>query len=222
LKFCEKEPSEANKIEKPLSTILPEDKILHQQYRSNNLQKYYHLMHTLTQVGKNHELLLKNAQQCPLCSAPLPEVYFNIHKLDNKIRFKKNFNNSTGHHKFHKREKGKGKGKPPPPNGNKVCHKCGSEGHFARDCTCPKHLVLLYQQSLKKEKFNKPRFEAHFNLAEATPEVGSSSLASTETQMTLARENVTAVDNKLILPQDDETDDIIIKYLSKDPYENLV
>jgi hypothetical protein len=40
--------------------------------------------------------------------------------------------------------------------------------------------------------------------------------------MTLARENVTTVDNKLILPQDDETDDIIIKYLSKDPYENLV
>jgi hypothetical protein len=97
-------------------------------------------------------------------------------------------------------------------------HKCGSEGHFARDCTCPKHLVLLYQQSLKKEKSDMPIFGAHFNFAEATPKVGSSSLASTEPKNTLPVENLTAVDNKLILPQDDETYDMIIKYLSKDPY----
>jgi hypothetical protein len=48
LKFCEKEPSEADKIEKTLSTMLLEDRILHQQYRSNNFQKYSQLMHTLT------------------------------------------------------------------------------------------------------------------------------------------------------------------------------
>jgi hypothetical protein len=90
------------------------------------------------------------------------------------------------------------------------------------DYTCPKHLVLLYQRSLKKEKADKPRFESHFNLAEATPKVGSSSLASIEPQNTLAREKLTDVDNKLILPQDDETDDMIFKYLLKDPYRDLV
>jgi hypothetical protein len=35
-KFCEKVPLEADKIKKSLSTMLPEDRILHQQYRSNN------------------------------------------------------------------------------------------------------------------------------------------------------------------------------------------
>jgi hypothetical protein len=105
--------------------------------------------------------------------------------------------------------------------GNKVCNKCGSEGHFARDYTCPNHLVLLYQQSLKKEKSDKPRFEAHFNLAEATPEVGSSLLASTKLQNTLVGENLTTVGNKLIFPQDDETNDMIIEYLSKDLYGDL-
>jgi hypothetical protein len=183
-------------------------------------------MHTLTQAEKHHELLLKNAQQRPPGSAPLPEVHFNVHKPNNKKGFKKNFKNPTGprkfnKRKFHKKGKGKGKGKLPPPKGNKFCHKCGTEGHFARDCTCPKHLILLYQQSLKKKKSVKPSFEAHFNLAEASTKVGSSSLVSTELKNTLAEENLTAVDNKPILLQDDEANDMIIKYLSKDPYEDL-
>jgi hypothetical protein len=153
-------------------------------------------------------------------------VHSNVHKLDNKKDSRKKIKNPTRPHKFNKRKfhnkvKGKGKGKPPPPKGNKVCHKCGSEGHFARNCTCPKHLVLLYQQSLKKEKCDKPSFEAHFNFAEATTEVGSSSLASTGPKNTLAEENFTAVDNKPILLQEDETDDMIIEYLSKDPYGDL-
>ena len=34
LKFCEKEPIDADKIEKTLSTILPFDRVLQQQYRA--------------------------------------------------------------------------------------------------------------------------------------------------------------------------------------------
>ena len=36
LQFCEKEPSDADKIEKTLSTMLPSKRILQQQYRERN------------------------------------------------------------------------------------------------------------------------------------------------------------------------------------------
>jgi hypothetical protein len=48
-------------------------------------------MHTLTHAEKHHELLLKNAQQRPPSSAPLPEVYFNVHKSSNKKWIQENF-----------------------------------------------------------------------------------------------------------------------------------
>jgi hypothetical protein len=78
----------------------------------------------------------------------------------------------------------------------------------------------LYQQSLKKEKPDKPSFEAHFNSAEASTKVGSSSLASTKLKNTLAEEHLNAIDNKPLL-QEDEIDDMIIEYMSKDPVGGL-
>ena len=32
--------------------------------------------------------------------------------------------------------------------------RCGGRGHYARDCRTPKHLVELYQESLKKKEKN--------------------------------------------------------------------
>ena len=40
LKFCEKEPTDADKIEKTLSTMLPYDRVLQQQYMAHNYQPY--------------------------------------------------------------------------------------------------------------------------------------------------------------------------------------
>ena len=38
--------------------------------------------------------------------------------------------------------------------------------HFAKNCRAPKHLVALYQKSLKEGKpAGDTRYEAHFNLA---------------------------------------------------------
>jgi hypothetical protein len=35
------------------------------------------------------------------------------------------------------------------------CHICGTFNHFAKDCRTPKHLVALYQKSLKDAKQSK-------------------------------------------------------------------
>ncbi|BAD61273.1 hypothetical protein [Oryza sativa Japonica Group] len=93
--FCEQEPTEAEKIEKTLSTMLPEDRIPTQQYHANNFQKRSLLIHTLTQAERHHELSLKNAQQRPPGSAPLPEVHFNVqNNAENKKGFKGNSSNN--------------------------------------------------------------------------------------------------------------------------------
>ena len=65
-----------------------------------------------------------------------------------------------------KRKKDNAKSK----NDNK-CHKCGDFLHFAKNCRAPKHMVALYQKSLKEVKLaGDRRYETHFNLAsEAVP-----------------------------------------------------
>ena len=61
LRFCEKESSEAEKIEKTLSTVLPSERIITQQYREKNFTEYSSLIQTLKQVEKSHELTMWNA-----------------------------------------------------------------------------------------------------------------------------------------------------------------
>ncbi|XP_066162157.1 uncharacterized protein [Oryza sativa Japonica Group] len=120
--------------------------------------------------------------------------------------------------KFKGRKKGKGKGKAPQPhsNGNKHCNWCGSDTHVAKDCRIPKHLVLLYQKSLKDKKSSENlRFEAHFNLThEERPEVASSHQAPAEPESNL---NVLLED---IAPLS-AMDDMFIEYCSTDPLGDL-
>ena len=60
LRFCEKEPSKADKIKKTLSTMLPSERILTQQYREMNFIVYSSLIQTLKQVEQSHELTVWN------------------------------------------------------------------------------------------------------------------------------------------------------------------
>jgi hypothetical protein len=75
LKFSEKEPTDADKIEKTLSTMLPADRVLQQQCRANKYTQYSQLIHVLTQAKKHDELLMKNHHKNPTGVAPLPEVH---------------------------------------------------------------------------------------------------------------------------------------------------
>jgi hypothetical protein len=56
--------------------MLSSDRVLQQQYKAHNFQ----LIHTLTQIEKRDELLLKNHHKRPVSSAPLLEVH-NVRKI---------------------------------------------------------------------------------------------------------------------------------------------
>uniref|UniRef100_K4A1X9 Retrotransposon Copia-like N-terminal domain-containing protein n=1 Tax=Setaria italica TaxID=4555 RepID=K4A1X9_SETIT len=130
-------------IEKTLSTFLPTNRILQQQYLYHNYTKYSDLIYDLLQAEKHDELLTKNHQLRPVGAAPLPEVHFNVQNNNKKLsgkKFKKNF---------------KGKWK-----------KCGCHNHIARKCNTPKHLVDLYQKYAAKQVHG-DKIEAHFNTTDA-------------------------------------------------------
>jgi hypothetical protein len=164
--FCEKEPSEVDKIDKTLQTTLPLDRILQHQYRAKNYQTYSNLVHDLLQEEKHDKLTLRNHHQRSIENAPLAEVHYNVkgnEKGDGCKNHHKNFGKfNMGKHngknmKNRAQGKGKGKGK------TFTCHKCGGPNHCARKCRTPKHLVELYQKSLKESNNNKKLYEARFN-----------------------------------------------------------
>jgi hypothetical protein len=170
LRFCEKEPTEGEKIEKTLSTMLPSDRILQQQYRARNYTVYSELIHMLLQAEKHDELLAKNGSQRPVGAQPLPEVHLNVanrQKFNGTSRGKQsNFEHKrkrNGNRRSRNPGKGKGTSKPRFDK-SKLCNKCGCYTHSTEKCTMPKHLVMLYQQSQGRKAPQGKRFEANFNL----------------------------------------------------------
>jgi hypothetical protein len=89
------------------------------------------------------------------------------------VRGNEKSDGSNNHHnKFGKFKKGKcnsknmkNKAKDQEKSKGKTftCYKCCGPNHFARKCHTPKHLVELYQKSLKESNNNKRSYEAHFN-----------------------------------------------------------
>jgi hypothetical protein len=140
----------------------------------------------LSQAEKHDEVLMKNHHKRPVGLAPFPEV----HNVQKQSRNKNKFNgpdpkNRTGKHKHNRRQRPNSnkrkKVNVKPKNGNK-CHRCGDFTHFAKNCRTPKHLVALYQKSLKEAKpAGNTRYEAHFNLAsKVVAEEGCSNQAPKE------------------------------------------
>ena len=203
LRFCEKEPTDAEKIEKTLSTMLPADRILQQQYRARNYQAYSDLIHVLLQAEKHDELLLKNHNQRPVRAAPLPEVHANFQNFHgNRNRNKKN--------KPHNSDKGKGKTKTKFDKTN-LCQKCGCYKHVTKKCRTPRHLVELYLQSMGRNRpAQGPRYEAHFNL-----QPGNNMEAGCSQDAPEAPSNT----EKSHLPQDSvNTENMMIEYASNDVF----
>ncbi|KAE8774263.1 hypothetical protein D1007_53433 [Hordeum vulgare] len=150
LRFYEKEPTEGEKIEKTLSTMLPSDRILQQQYRARNYTVYSELIHMLLQAEKHDELLSKNGSQRLVGAQPLPEVHLNaVNRQKFNGTFRGKHSNPEHKHKRHGNRKfrnmGKGKGTAKPKfDKSKLCNKCGCYSHSTEKCSIPKHLVMLY------------------------------------------------------------------------------
>ncbi|XP_066167830.1 uncharacterized protein [Oryza sativa Japonica Group] len=213
LRFCKNEPSEAEKIEKTLSTMLPSKRIITQQYREKNFTVYSSLIQTLKQAEKNHELTVWNSNQRPLGTAPLPEVNANEKKQVPNGNTQTGNSSGKGKKQRGNAQKGKGNSKPNNDSGNKTaCYRCSCYNHIAKKCRTPKHLVDLYMKSVGHTQTNQ-KHEAHFashvletGAMDPIPEGGEPSKTKTP-----ANEEEGSLD----------IDDMLVEYSSNDIYREL-
>jgi hypothetical protein len=189
--FCEKEPSDEDKIEKNLTTMLPSDRVLKHQYRARNHQRYSELIHDLLQTENHDKLTMRNHHQRPVGTAPLLEVNYSSKgkektdgakpskNVDKFKRSKKNKNKKTKSkdHSLGKRKK------------SFKCHHCDGANHIVEKCKIPQQLVDLYQKSLKEAGKAKGSYETHFNAA--SDEVTTSSMRPMKLQNQVQRPTTT-------------------------------
>ncbi|XP_044478235.1 uncharacterized protein LOC123205349 [Mangifera indica] len=160
MRLCGEKITEENMLEKTFSTFHPSNMLLQQQYREKSFKKYSELISCLLVAEQNNELLLRNYQTRPTGTAPFPEV--NATTSSNRGRRRgpgrNKFRSKGGHNRksFHfqrtrdeaKHDKGKMMQNKPQNHENK-CYRCGSKGHWSRTCRTLRHLVDLYQTSIK-------------------------------------------------------------------------
>ena len=179
MKLCGDTITEEDMMEKTLNTFHASNVLLQQQYRARGFTEYNQLISVLLVAEQNNELLMKNHHSRPTGSALFPEV--NVvslevnatssggdnhkrgrdHKRGRWNRKGKNhggqFHNQVPRHnsgpsfKNVNRHRGKAHMNNAPRNPEGACHRCGGNGHWARTCRTPKHLVDLYQASLKEK-----------------------------------------------------------------------
>lgn len=172
LELCGEKITEADKLEKTFSTFHANNLVLQTQYREKGFQKYSQLISCLLVAEQNNELLMKNHGLRPTGSAPFTEV--NVTEQNNTGR-RNGYTRGRGRGRGHGRGDTRGRGygqirvrgvsfknsnshqKWENKDGNKQateCYRCGSKDHWARTCRTPKHLVDLYQKSVKQKGKN--------------------------------------------------------------------
>ncbi|XP_015054946.1 uncharacterized protein LOC107001393 [Solanum pennellii] len=167
LKLCEENITDHDMLEKMFSTFPASSMLLQQQYREMGFKKYSELISYLLVAEQHNELLMKNHESRSTGSMPFPEVNTaNIHQsrrekgrgpsrgrgrnfnhgdrlaLNNNLQHQQCKKNNEKHDVVQKK------------NSDNKCYRCGGKGHWSRTCRTPRHLVELYQASLKEVKYN--------------------------------------------------------------------
>ncbi|XP_015163432.1 uncharacterized protein [Solanum tuberosum] len=130
-------------------------------------KKYLELISHLVVVEQHNDLLMKTHESRPTDSMPFPEV--NTANCRQSKRGKghgrgrgrgRNFNhgdrralNNNIHHQQCKKNDEKHEVVQKKNSDNK-CYQCDGKGHWSHTCRTPRHLVELYQASLKEVKNN--------------------------------------------------------------------
>nr|XP_009801036.1 PREDICTED: uncharacterized protein LOC104246839 [Nicotiana sylvestris]XP_016515639.1 PREDICTED: uncharacterized protein LOC107832329 [Nicotiana tabacum] len=138
-----------------------------QQYRKKYFKKYSQLISLILVAERYNDLLIRNYDNRPTGSTPLPEVdeVYSHHTKHGKghghVRSRgrgrgrsqgRNFSGVNHPPKKNNHQKWKGKSENPKAMGLETeYYRCGGKGHCANICRTPKYLVELYQVSLKNK-----------------------------------------------------------------------
>ncbi|XP_033139366.1 uncharacterized protein LOC117125729 [Brassica rapa] len=173
LRLCGEEVMEEELLEKTYTTFHASNMILQQQYKVKGFATYTDLISCLLLAEANNELLLKNSEARP--KDPNECNYVQNNKRSHgkgrggyKGRGRDNYSNGRGNYSTGRKGNhnnrgrgsnygcgrgsyGRGRGdiSKPSYSTKSVCHRCGMDNHWAKNCRTPKHLCELYQESLK-------------------------------------------------------------------------
>ncbi|XP_040967904.1 uncharacterized protein [Gossypium hirsutum] len=133
LNLCGEKITDAEMLGKTYSTFHANNVVLQTQYCEKGFQKYSELIYCLLVAEQNNELLMKNHELRPTGSGPFPEANVSLHN-GQELKETHHANSSV---------RGHGRGRE---------HRYGyGRGHWSRVCRTQKHLVDLYQQSIKQK-----------------------------------------------------------------------
>ncbi|XP_058775221.1 uncharacterized protein LOC131649477 [Vicia villosa] len=194
LLLCGEKVTDEDMLEKTFSTFHASNVLLQQQYQEKGFIKYSDLISCLLVAEQNNELLMKNHEARPTGTTPFPQVNVARHDHYRKNRGRGrayargrgrgrnyahglgfdrgrngNHKNTYFHPKWKNVEKNEKEGQSSKTNEN-ICYRCGGKGHWSRTCRTPKHLVDLYQKSLKNKK---EKIETHFANEDDDPDYGN-------------------------------------------------